>query len=84
MSRPIFEGTQVIGYQSVRSKPERDVVQRAERLYAQLRAGKTNPFVGLLPRNLSFASKAMAVAVIVSLPARDRRVNGWKLDWLQG
>ena len=66
---PIFEGGHVVGYQSVRSKPEREAVQRADRLYAQLRVGKSNPFAGLLPHNLSFTVKAVAVAIIISLPA---------------
>ncbi|MCV6612976.1 MAG: methyl-accepting chemotaxis protein [Amphritea sp.] len=37
---PVFEGGQKIGYQSVRTKPQRDYVENAERLYRMIRAGK--------------------------------------------
>ena len=37
---PVFEGGQKIGYQSVRTKPQRDYVDNAERLYRDIRAGK--------------------------------------------
>ncbi|WP_026376097.1 methyl-accepting chemotaxis protein [Aestuariibacter salexigens] len=38
---PIFEQQKLVGYQSVRVKPERRVVQRAEQLYAALNNGNT-------------------------------------------
>ncbi len=37
---PMYENGQVVAYQSVRVKPDRQRVARAERLYARLRAGK--------------------------------------------
>ncbi|MCW2270633.1 Aerotaxis receptor [compost metagenome] len=37
---PILEGGRVVGYESVRVKPTRDQVRRAEALYARLREGK--------------------------------------------
>ncbi len=37
---PIYENGQVTGYQSVRGKPERALVERVERLYARLLAGQ--------------------------------------------
>ena len=37
---PIFEGEGIVGYQSVRVKPEQADVTRAEKLYQQLSAGK--------------------------------------------
>ena len=41
---PIYDGTKVIGYQSVRTKPDQDKVDRAESLYSKLSAGKI-PFL---------------------------------------
>ncbi|MCK5335059.1 MAG: PAS domain-containing protein, partial [Gammaproteobacteria bacterium] len=37
---PIMEGGRVSGYMSVRNKPSRDKIAAAERLYADLNAGK--------------------------------------------
>ena len=37
---PIYEGNDIIGYQSVRLEPERRVVDRAEALYARIRSGQ--------------------------------------------
>lgn len=39
---PVTEKGQIVGYESVRSCPERSDVQRAERLYASMRAGKSS------------------------------------------
>jgi len=38
---PIFEGSQVIGYESVRVKPTTDQIRRAENLYNRLNLGKS-------------------------------------------
>ena len=38
---PIFEGSQVTGYESVRVKPTAEQVRRAEALYARINAGKS-------------------------------------------
>ena len=37
---PILENRQVVGYESVRVKPTREQIQRAEALYARINAGK--------------------------------------------
>lgn len=37
---PVYENGQMVGYESVRSLPTREQVQRADALYARLRAGK--------------------------------------------
>ena len=48
---PIFEHGKVVGYQSVRVKPKREDVQRAEKLYASLNAQKKGKRLRLsLPR----------------------------------
>lgn len=38
---PIFQGDKVTGYQSVRVKPEREYIYRAEKVYKRLNAGKS-------------------------------------------
>ena len=37
---PLFEGEQVVGYQSVRSKPSQECVSRAEAVYKRINTGK--------------------------------------------
>jgi aerotaxis receptor len=66
---PIFEGGQVTGYQSVRTRPERELVERAERLYAQLRSGRGALRRRLAPRHLPVAIKALALALLAGAPA---------------
>jgi aerotaxis receptor len=66
---PIFEGERIVGYQSVRIKPERAVIARAEQTYAQLRAGRSNALAGLAPRNWSYRLKVFIVAAAVTAPA---------------
>jgi aerotaxis receptor len=46
---PVLEDGQVVGYQSVRSRPERDQVARAEALYARLNSGS----ISSLPKGVS-------------------------------
>jgi aerotaxis receptor len=38
---PIYENGQVVGYQSVRFKPERSLAERLEDMYARVRSGKS-------------------------------------------
>jgi aerotaxis receptor len=38
---PIYERGEVVGYQSVRSKPARKVIERAEKTYQRINAGKS-------------------------------------------
>ncbi|MFQ5487369.1 MAG: methyl-accepting chemotaxis protein [Gammaproteobacteria bacterium] len=51
---PMFEGEQIVGYQSVRVKPDNKEVERAERLYRSLMNGKA---VRLRLPTLSLAQK---------------------------
>lgn len=37
---PVYEGNEIVEYQSVRCKPTRECVERAERFYLRLRAGQ--------------------------------------------
>ncbi len=66
---PIFEGERVIGYQSVRVRADRAVIQRAENLYARLRRGQAGVLGRLRLGNLSFAHKAWIAALVVALPS---------------
>ena len=63
---PIFEGDRVIGYQSVRVEPERAVVNRAEQLYARIRAGRG---VGGLRFLRSYRNKLLLVTLAATVPA---------------
>lgn len=63
---PIFDGSNIVGYQSVRSRPERDVVARAERLYPRVRAGRG---VGGGLRNLSYLGKGIVATLLTAIPA---------------
>ncbi len=67
---PILQNGQVVEYQSVRTKPKRELVQKAEKLYAELMAGRT-PLALRLPR-IGIKSKvfgAMAIGVGTGLAA---------------
>ena len=66
---PVFDGDRVIGYQSVRVAPDRDVIRRAEKLYAEIRGGRAQTVEKLMPRNLSLTTKAGLAAALVSAPA---------------
>ncbi|RMG56661.1 MAG: PAS domain S-box protein [Gammaproteobacteria bacterium] len=46
---PIREQGRIVGYQSVRTRPDRDHVARAERVYRKLLAGKTPWFLRFRP-----------------------------------
>ena len=66
---PVYEGDKVTGYQSVRTKPRREWVARADRLYKSLMSGKKPLFK--LPsfslRVKTFLSMALLVWVFVGL-----------------
>lgn len=65
---PIFNGSDVVGYQSVRRKPSRDAVNRAESLYRDLRNKKTSLLARVLPKNWSLNTKSVLSSILVSLP----------------
>lgn len=66
---PIFEGNKIIGYQSVRSKPDRADVARAEKLYQQLNAGKSPKLTPLLslPNKLFVGFALILVSLLSTL-----------------
>jgi aerotaxis receptor len=56
---PIYEKDQITGYQSVRVKPTKESVKRAEKLYAQLSKGKKSKF--------KLPSVSLSIQLLVSL-----------------
>lgn len=65
---PIFEGDQIVGYESVRSIPRAEDKKRAETLYQQINAGK-KPRIGSLLSSLSLKNKNLlnvSVLLLVS------------------
>ena len=65
---PIFEKDDIIGYQSVRFKAEREVIGRAESVYRDLRQGRSRIWQRLLPRNLGFQAKIWLLALFAGIP----------------
>jgi aerotaxis receptor len=64
---PIRENGQTVEYQSIRSKPSRENVERAEKLYRQLNEGKSP--AGIKSSKLSLSMKlslSVGIAVVVS------------------
>lgn len=69
---PILEDGRLVGYESVRVKPTRDQIRRADALYARLRAGRSAVSLG---RRLVALGKTLALpllCVVLSL-------GGWQL-----
>lgn len=63
---PIFEGSEIVGYESVRAKPSAEVVARADKIYQQINAGK-KPKVGSLLNRLSIRTKSFVQAGLSAL-----------------
>ena len=65
---PVWEGNEIVGYESVRVKTDPTMQQRAERLYGRLNAGKKPFTVGDWMRSYStFWGLGLGVAVIAAL-----------------
>ena len=66
---PVFDGSNVVGYQSVRTKPRREGVERAEKLYTALTSGKQPRFKSPLRtvRAKFFAGLMLLTILMVSL-----------------
>ncbi len=69
---PIFQGTEIVGYESVRVKPLPEYVARASKLYQQINAGKKprlRPWIsrmGLKHKSLLATLTAVLLAVVTS------------------
>lgn len=59
---PIYEHGEVVGYQSVRNKPVRDVIERAEKTYQRINAGKP-----AIPRRKQWQPMFQAFAGLMGL-----------------
>jgi len=82
---PIREGDVITGYESVRSKPARVLVERAEAAYAALRAGDRSilegrwhesPWLPLALVALLVAAASTATAVLLGAPALAAGTSG--------
>ena len=73
---PILEGGRLVGYESVRVKPSREQVRRAETLYARLREGKAAVPAG---RRLALLAQVMAVPLLAGAAAigAQQLLPGW-------
>ncbi len=60
---PVHEGGQLVGYQSVRTRPAREQIEAAERLYAQLRSNAA----AKLPKRRNVFDISLKVRVLTSL-----------------
>lgn len=70
---PIFSNGKVTGFESVRRKPRRDDIARAEKLYARLKAGKGVPrYRKIRKREVSILLASLGVALL----------SGAVLQWL--
>lgn len=65
---PIFDGDKVIGYESVRSKPKKQEIKRAQQLYKQINEGK-KPKLGNVFTRLSLKNKTTLSVVLSSIVA---------------
>ena len=65
---PIKEGNEIVGYTSVRRRPERLEIEMAEKTYAALRAGKTVKLPSHKPSVLSRLPLRMRLALMLLLP----------------
>ena len=64
---PIFEGDKVVGYESVRVKPDPELVKRAEKIYQQINSGKKPNLLPIWQRlNLKPRSLIQNIAGLVS------------------
>jgi len=63
---PILEDGRLVGYESVRVKPSREQVRRAEALYARLRAGKAAVSAG---RRLTSLARAFGLPLLAGAGA---------------
>lgn len=66
---PIIEDDRVVGYQSVRVAPEREIIQRAEKLYAEIRAQRVPFWRRFMSTHLPLKIKLLLLCFWGALPA---------------
>ncbi|MBN7821678.1 methyl-accepting chemotaxis protein [Bowmanella yangjiangensis] len=72
---PIFEGADKVGYQSVRVKPDRNLVAKAEKAYALIRTGKFSGW------EMGNAQKHLLTAGLTTLATA---LSFWSGGWVAG
>jgi aerotaxis receptor len=60
---PIFDGNNIVGYESVRSKPDKESVERAEQAYKKINEGKN--FLGKSLTNATIKTKSWLTSLFV-------------------
>lgn len=71
---PVYEGEILVGYQSVRTKPTRDQIDKAERLYAKVRERKLEDLPKRLIPEFGHRTWITAVFALIGLGAV---IAGW-------
>ncbi len=66
---PVYEGETLIGYQSVRTKPERIQIDKAERLYARIRERKLEDLPRPLIPHFGYSTRIATAFTLVGLGA---------------
>ena len=62
---PVYQQGEIIGYQSVRAKPEQKLVERADKLYQKINQGKLNKFTF---STIGFSNKILVAIMLCTLP----------------
>ena len=65
---PVYEGEEIVGYQSVRFKPEQEVVDRAMRLYGAIRSKKSGMLDRVNFKHLGYAAKYWIMVLLTTAP----------------
>lgn len=66
---PVYDGDEITGYQSVRFKPDQHVVDRATKIYKDLREKKKD-FLGVFRlTNIKYRTKLTVAALLITIPA---------------
>jgi aerotaxis receptor len=78
---PLLENGKIVGYESVRSKPSREEIARAEKLYQRLNAGK--PIVTLWQRLAPWRTPAILGSVVIAgALLTERLMSLWLPDYV--
>lgn len=75
---PISKDNRIVEYQSVRVKPSREQINRAEKVYKEInKSGKTSAF----KKGFSFQSKLISLALVAFLPMIYLVINSGLIGW---
>ncbi len=76
---PVYQNGQVIGYQSVRAKPSKELVERADKLYKKINANKLNKYSF---SSIGYANKIFLIALASLLPLIIGSLFALPVTWL--